>query len=448
MKRIIASTVVFFTLINITFSQVFSNQIILSDQIFEAKFVTSSDIDNDGDIDIVALGREKVFLFENLGNTSFSEANQILNLDSPKSLSLSDINNDGFSDLLIGGGWSDDYIEWYPNLGDGTFDNAKQISTTVNGIGQVLAIDLNDDNLKDIIATGYHGDELVWFRNLGNDNFSTKQIIGSNLDGADHIFAGDFNNDNTIDISATSYNDQEIMLFTNNGSGSFSKKIINQIDGYLNFLAGADIDNDGHLDIISNASNGKLAWYKNDGNGEFSENKIGNEYNIGSVYCSDLNNDGHIDISASFYTLDGKISMYKNNGNGEFSDIEDISTNLKKALCVHISDLDNDGDMDMLSASEDDKKIAWYKNSLISSIEDQDNPIEVIISPNPVQDLLSITVENNNFEKLEIFNLIGAKVYSSKNVSSHIDVSNLLKGVYILKLHQGNTSKTTLFIKA
>ncbi len=80
-----------------------------------------------------------------------------------------------------------------------------------------------------------------------------------------------------------------------------------------------------------------------------------------SVYASDLDGDGDIDVlSASIY--DDKIAWYENDGTGNFEPQQIITTLADVAKSVYASDLDGDGDIDVLSASVDDDKIAWYEN--------------------------------------------------------------------------------------
>ncbi len=80
-----------------------------------------------------------------------------------------------------------------------------------------------------------------------------------------------------------------------------------------------------------------------------------------SVYSIDLDNDGDLDIlSAS--GRDNKIAWYENNGNGNFGTQQVITTSTQGAYCVYAADFDGDGDFDVLSASFMDDKIIWYKN--------------------------------------------------------------------------------------
>ena len=73
-----------------------------------------------------------------------------------------------------------------------------------------------------------------------------------------------------------------------------------------------------------------------------------------------MDDDGDIDVlSAS--TADDKIAWYENDGNENFTE-HAIATDADVAYSVYAIDVDSDGDIDVLSASRDDNKIAWYEN--------------------------------------------------------------------------------------
>ena len=79
-----------------------------------------------------------------------------------------------------------------------------------------------------------------------------------------------------------------------------------------------------------------------------------------SVFSIDLDGDGDMDVlSASYY--DDKIAWYENDDDENFTE-HTILTSANGAQAVFSVDLDGDGDMDVLSASYIDDKIAWYEN--------------------------------------------------------------------------------------
>jgi len=103
------------------------------------------------------------------------------------------------------------------------------------------------------------------------------------------------------------------------------------------------------------------SWYENDGNENFIPHTITTGADATeSVYAIDVDGDGDIDVlSAS--GGDNKIAWYENDGNENFNP-HIITTDADEPRSVYAIDVDGDGDIDVLSASFFDDKIAWYKN--------------------------------------------------------------------------------------
>ena len=82
-----------------------------------------------------------------------------------------------------------------------------------------------------------------------------------------------------------------------------------------------------------------------------------------SVNTVDMDGDGDLDILSATY--DGKsISWFENTGSGNFSNGTVIFTEANSGMmCVEVADLDGDGNMDLLSASNHDDKIVWHQNN-------------------------------------------------------------------------------------
>jgi len=129
----------------------------------------------------------------------------------------------------------------------------------------------------------------------------------------------------------------------------------------------ADVDGDGDVDVLSASRlDKKVAWYENDGTpgglGDWTEHAIpttAGEPNW--VFAADLDGDGDIDVlSASM--PDDKIAWYENDSSQNFAE-HIISIAADVANLVFVADVDGDGDLDVLSASEGDNTVAWYENT-------------------------------------------------------------------------------------
>ncbi len=73
---------------------------------------------------------------------------------------------------------------------------------------------------------------------------------------------------------------------------------------------------------------------------------------------------------------------------------------------------------------------------------------QTLIYPNPVNDKLTIETQEN-INTVEIFNLVGAMVYSQKDCPNKVEIEmgNLPAGIYFVRLTGANASETRRFVK-
>ena len=120
----------------------------------------------------------------------------------------SDIDNDGDLDIVFRASLAT--YGWYENLdGMGHFGNTFHIIGEIDNANskKMRLADLDNDGDTDVIASLWFTNELIWFENEdGLGHFSEKQVIEDNLPFSDILEVGDINADNVLDI-ITSRND-------------------------------------------------------------------------------------------------------------------------------------------------------------------------------------------------------------------------------------------------
>jgi len=271
---------------------------------------------------------------------------------------------------VISASYLDDKIAWYENTdGQGSFGVQQIISTNADETYSVYAADLDGDGDIDVLSASSSDDRIAWYENTdGQGGFGEQQTISIDANGALQVYAADLDGDGDQDVLSASRFDDKIAWYENtDGLGSFSSELIITTNAVAAFSVHAnDLDGDGDMDVVSASFNDdKIAWYENtNGQGVFSAEKIITTSADGarSVYTVDIDGDGDIDVlSASSW--DNKIAWYENtDGQGNFGEQQTITTFAFGANQVFASDMDGDGDVDVLSASWDNK-IAWYENA-------------------------------------------------------------------------------------
>jgi len=273
-------------------------------------------------------------------------------------------------------------------------------------------LDYDNDGWMDIflVNTGpcafFHPDHPprnALYRNNRNGTF-TDVTAKAGLDShrwGEGVAVGDFNGDGFPDIYLTCYGKN--ILYRNNGDGTFTdvtEKAGVTGAGWATSAVWFDYDNDGKLDLfvcsfvdyespvrvtcgdnklgkrfycIPRVFEGRGSYlYHNNGDGTFTEtghlSAIGK--NLGKahgVVVTDVNNDGLLDLWVSNDTTPN--FLYLNRGDGNFEEIG-LSAGVayadngqaRSGMGVDTADYDNDGKMDLFVANIDRERFTLYHN--------------------------------------------------------------------------------------
>ncbi|MCC5824285.1 MAG: VCBS repeat-containing protein [Phycisphaerales bacterium] len=244
------------------------------------------------------------------------------------------------------------------------------ITEQANGVWSVRAGDINGNGRLDLVSAERLDNRVAWYENLGglNPTFQRRVIPIVAID-ARAVHLADMNNNGHLDILVASFGDNTVAWYQNSGSNPpvFTKRTLTtQANGARSVFA-ADLTGNGYMDVISASENDNtVAWYRNSGgpNPTFTRHVITDQaIGASSVFAADINGNGLIDI-VSAARLGFEIAWYENSGgsNPNFTR-RVISTTQNRAEFVVAADIDNDGDIDILSASTTAREIVWFSNN-------------------------------------------------------------------------------------
>lgn len=325
-----------------------------------------ADVDGDGDLDLLMTGRlnaesnPETHLFLNDGNGVFTNSNEQFVGVINSSIFWQDIDQNGFSDVLISGVTSDGNVVTKVYLNnEGTFTDAELILPAYTD-GMISPADFDNDGDIDLLVAGDTGTAYTTalLVNNGNQSFEplSFQFIGYSKASAAW---GDFNADGFLDfIIAGELQDGTISttVYQNIGGNSFFVKegtFQGIIDGAVAF---ADLDVDGDLDIlISGYTNSDKTthftglYHYNSLDFELFysvENPpskiLATEASKSSLQLGDYDNDGDPDVllNSSF-----SATILKNKRTA----VEEIALEISGSS-ITWADYDGDGDLDIIAS--------------------------------------------------------------------------------------------------
>ncbi|MBZ0172721.1 MAG: FG-GAP-like repeat-containing protein, partial [Phycisphaerales bacterium] len=327
----------------------FTQNVIVAEAVDHASW---TDIDGDGDLDVLAVytfvdsgsSFKKNVWFEHDGavDPSFTErfissVPVAIPVQAPVAASSADMDGDGDMDLLSVGTYT---IAW-----------------DEQGLVENLDTGAVFDHLDEAIAVASPGDTLL----TGSAALCGQCQTNLNFQGKaiEIIAAGAINRGvqttTTLAVGAT--------LSATSGSGVGVRGLLNVPAGVTGTIIGDGVTIGGPVSIGASGSIVVGPSVVFEGSVEFSDGVvIGSHPRPRTVIAADLDADGDIDV-LSANSDDDTVVWYENDGAPDPVLTEHVVTAAAdSAFSVAVSDVDGDGDLDVLSASTRDDKIAWHEN--------------------------------------------------------------------------------------
>jgi len=213
-----------------------------------------ADSDSDGDMDFIYVAVDNNFsvlyigVNDGLGNFTINTVDFLGFTGSDVAdISTEDVDNDGDIDIIVGY----DRLVWYQNDGLGNFTRIV-IDNSVPTLRKVYSTDLDSDGDIDVVVTT--NSNLRFYENDGAENFIESFLLAGSTT---FLNFADFNSDGFVDIILGGGG---LSLYENDGSLNFTGTSIFTDNGSYPIVADLDLDDD--LDILTVGSG--LGWYEND----------------------------------------------------------------------------------------------------------------------------------------------------------------------------------------
>lgn len=251
----------------------------------------------------------------------------------PRSLAVADFDGDGSDDLAVAGGGT---VAVYSSA-DGRL--VRRTILTAPGVSSVTAADLDLDGNSDIVAASATRSTVAVFAGTDTGTFLPGRNYATENPPA-AVFVADLDGDDFPDVAVGG---NALSALINNGDGTFGSPVLIGGPSEILALTGADVDDDGAVDLVAAGRPNFVSVLLNSGDGQFPQ---ADSYAIGmtpvAVSVAFLDDeDGNLDVvTANRGTND--VSILRGVGDGHLQAETRIKVG-KGPAGLAVDDLNGDG---------------------------------------------------------------------------------------------------------
>ncbi len=244
-----------------------------------------------------------------------------------------------------------------------------QLAAGQTGAFGIEAGDLDGDGDADLVtAAETLGDLVAWYNDGASPPGFTARVIDGEYPGVAGIAIADINDDGHLDVVATTgVVASRISCYLGDGAAepTWTRSDLETAWSEGWEIATGDVDGDGRLDVLgTNLTQGDVVWWRNDGAQPIGWTRRVIDASFAgahSVRAGDIDGDGRADIVATG-TPANQIAWWRNEGGDPIAwTRRTLASAFFGGRSVRLGDIDGDGDLDVVGGNFD-ARVAWWSN--------------------------------------------------------------------------------------
>ncbi|MCB2213711.1 T9SS type A sorting domain-containing protein [bacterium] len=259
------------------------------------------------------------------------------------------------------------------------------MTTTGDGAVDAYAADFDNDGDLDVVGACVIEWTASWWENTnGLGTEWTEHVLPGSIYGIMCASAADLNGDGHLDILSAFSIDENIRWWENGGNGdSWTLRTVASFFEDAQSVRAADVDDDGDLDVVGSGGSSVRWWENMDGAGtSWSEHVVEASVNWGHhVNVGDVNGDGDLDIMVAAM-MGNDVFWFENlDGTGTSWTTRVVTDSYNGAIHVEAADIDDDDYTDLVTCAAGAGVVTWWRNTDGTGTDWTQNTIATIYSP-------------------------------------------------------------------